>query len=80
MENKADSLYDKTFDYVIDRYLVAQDYIVSEEVMEIFKYTHPGPSSYERAVQELTAGLKETHWMWWIFPQIKGLKIAYKFY
>jgi uncharacterized protein (DUF1810 family) len=29
--------------------------------------------SYEQAVKELTAGHKQTHWMWYIFPQIQGL-------
>ncbi|HET6362592.1 MAG TPA: DUF1810 domain-containing protein [Gemmatimonadota bacterium] len=28
---------------------------------------------YPRAVQELRAGQKESHWMWFIFPQFEGL-------
>ena len=28
---------------------------------------------YERVRRELEAGRKESHWMWFIFPQIKGL-------
>jgi uncharacterized protein (DUF1810 family) len=28
---------------------------------------------YERALAELKSGLKRTHWMWYIFPQIDGL-------
>jgi uncharacterized protein (DUF1810 family) len=28
---------------------------------------------YERACQELSAGHKQSHWMWFIFPQLKGL-------
>jgi uncharacterized protein (DUF1810 family) len=28
---------------------------------------------YERVQAELRAGHKETHWMWFIFPQIRGL-------
>jgi len=28
---------------------------------------------YEQAERELRAGRKESHWMWYIFPQIKGL-------
>ncbi len=28
---------------------------------------------YERALAELKAGRKRTHWMWYIFPQIDGL-------
>lgn len=29
--------------------------------------------SYERALGEIRAGRKQTHWMWYIFPQIAGL-------
>lgn len=28
---------------------------------------------YEEAVRELRAGCKRGHWMWFIFPQLKGL-------
>jgi uncharacterized protein (DUF1810 family) len=28
---------------------------------------------YEQAETELRAGRKDSHWMWYIFPQIKGL-------
>jgi len=28
---------------------------------------------YERACAELRAGEKQSHWMWFIFPQIRGL-------
>ena len=29
--------------------------------------------SYDHAVAELRAGRKESHWMWFVFPQIAGL-------
>jgi uncharacterized protein (DUF1810 family) len=29
--------------------------------------------TYERAIGELRAGLKRSHWMWFVFPQIAGL-------
>jgi uncharacterized protein (DUF1810 family) len=29
--------------------------------------------TYQRAVAELRAGRKSSHWMWFIFPQIAGL-------
>jgi uncharacterized protein (DUF1810 family) len=29
--------------------------------------------TYERAVQEVRAGRKTSHWMWFVFPQIAGL-------
>ena len=30
-------------------------------------------STYERALAELEAGKKQSHWMWFIFPQLEGL-------
>ena len=29
--------------------------------------------TYERALAELRAGRKRTHWMWFVFPQLAGL-------
>lgn len=29
--------------------------------------------SYQRALSELRTGRKQSHWMWYIFPQIAGL-------
>jgi uncharacterized protein (DUF1810 family) len=29
--------------------------------------------TYERALAELRAGQKRTHWMWFVFPQLAGL-------
>ncbi len=28
---------------------------------------------YERALAEVTAGRKQSHWMWYVFPQLAGL-------
>ena len=30
-------------------------------------------AGYETALKELRAGLKQSHWVWYIFPQVKGL-------
>lgn len=32
---------------------------------------------YQRALEELAAGRKETHWMWFVFPQLGGLGASY---
>jgi uncharacterized protein (DUF1810 family) len=29
--------------------------------------------TFERALAELNAGSKQSHWMWFIFPQLRGL-------
>ena len=30
-------------------------------------------SGYQTALSEIRSGRKQSHWMWYIFPQIKGL-------
>ena len=42
-----------------------------EFTIDRFKSAHAG--SYEAALQEIKAGRKQSHWMWYIFPQFKGL-------
>lgn len=37
------------------------------------RYLLPHKQIYQQALQEVKNGKKETHWMWWIFPQMKGL-------
>ena len=32
-----------------------------------------GGGTYDAAVEELRAGRKRSHWMWFVFPQIAGL-------
>lgn len=32
---------------------------------------------YKDAISELRQGRKSTHWMWYIFPQIKGLGLSH---
>ena len=31
---------------------------------------------YERALAELRAGRKETHWIWYVLPQLRGLGLS----
>lgn len=31
---------------------------------------------FERALDEIKSGKKRTHWMWFVFPQIKGLGLS----
>ena len=46
--------------YNLDRFVSAQD--------------AGGPEgSYQRALDEVRAGFKSSHWMWFVFPQIAGL-------
>jgi uncharacterized protein (DUF1810 family) len=40
---------------------------------ELSRFLDAQNQIYLRALEEIKAGRKETHWMWFIFPQIKGL-------
>ena len=33
-------------------------------------------NDFERALAEIRRGRKQSHWMWYIFPQIKGLGLS----
>ncbi len=37
------------------------------------RFLHAQQPVYERVRRELRAGRKESHWMWFVFPQIAGL-------
>lgn len=39
--------------------------------LDRFRSAHEG--HYDMALQEIKAGRKQSHWMWYIFPQILGL-------
>jgi uncharacterized protein (DUF1810 family) len=41
--------------------------------LERFVAAQDAGGTYGRAVTELRAGRKATHWMWFVFPQIAGL-------
>ena len=34
---------------------------------------YDGTTTYEQALKEIKSGHKQTHWMWYVFPQMKGL-------
>jgi uncharacterized protein (DUF1810 family) len=41
--------------------------------LERFVQAQDSAGTYQRAVAELRAGRKVSHWMWFIFPQVAGL-------
>jgi uncharacterized protein (DUF1810 family) len=40
---------------------------------ELIRFLDAQNQVYLKALSEIKKGKKETHWMWYIFPQIKGL-------
>lgn len=41
--------------------------------MNLDRFVEAQAPVYTRALDELTAGRKQSHWMWFIFPQLSGL-------
>jgi uncharacterized protein (DUF1810 family) len=44
-----------------------------ESALARFEAAQDAGGSYERALAELRAGRKTSHWIWFVFPQIAGL-------
>jgi uncharacterized protein (DUF1810 family) len=40
---------------------------------DLARFVTAQADSYDRALAELRAGQKRTHWMWYVFPQLAGL-------
>lgn len=45
---------------------------------DLTRFTKAQDGVYTHALAELTTGHKRTHWMWFIFPQAKGLGFSYQ--
>ena len=43
------------------------------DIYNLQRFLNAQESTFEEARAELAAGQKRSHWMWFIFPQIKGL-------
>ena len=41
--------------------------------MKIERFLAPQAEGYPAALVEITAGRKRSHWMWFVFPQLRGL-------
>ncbi|MCJ8207886.1 DUF1810 domain-containing protein [Pseudomonas sp. RGM2987] len=40
------------------------------------RFVQAQASSYEQAIRELERGRKESHWIWFVFPQLRGLGVS----
>jgi uncharacterized protein (DUF1810 family) len=40
------------------------------------RFVQAQASDYELAIRELESGRKDGHWMWFIFPQLRGLGVS----
>jgi uncharacterized protein (DUF1810 family) len=46
---------------------------VNHDPYDLERFLQAQAAVYERVLAELTAGMKRSHWMWFVFPQLKGL-------
>jgi uncharacterized protein (DUF1810 family) len=44
-----------------------------QDPFDLDRFVQAQEGVYEQALDELRAGRKESHWMWFIFPQVAGL-------
>ena len=44
-----------------------------EDLYDLKRFIKAQNHSYETALNEIKNGRKQSHWMWYIFPQFKGL-------
>jgi len=45
----------------------------ASDPFELKRFVDAQARTYDTAVEELRAGRKRSHWMWFIFPQLRGL-------
>jgi len=47
--------------------------MISDDVYQLDRFLKSQETIYHTALNELRAGRKQTHWMWFVFPQLRGL-------
>lgn len=50
------------------------------DIFDLQRFLAPQARDFERACQELSAGRKRSHWIWYIFPQLRGLAKSVRAY
>lgn len=48
----------------------------SKKTFDLSRFSEAHAENYQKALAEVKAGCKRTHWMWYIFPQIAGLGMS----
>ena len=51
----------------------AMDDLAGTDRHHLERFVHAQASCYDRALSEMASGRKQSHWMWYVFPQIEGL-------
>ncbi len=48
----------------------------SADPFDLERFVSAQSGSYARALNEIRAGRKRSHWIWFVFPQIRGLGLS----
>lgn len=51
--------------------------IIMEDKFDLERFVKEQERSFDIAYKEVSNGMKRSHWMWYIFPQIIGLGMTY---
>ena len=46
---------------------------MADDLYDLARFAKAQDSAIEQALSELRAGRKTSHWMWFVFPQLRGL-------
>ncbi|MFN0218097.1 MAG: DUF1810 domain-containing protein [Hyphomicrobium sp.] len=46
---------------------------MTDDPFDLARFEHAQSFCIDAALRELRAGQKQTHWMWFVFPQMRGL-------
>ncbi|MEF2551280.1 DUF1810 domain-containing protein [Aurantimonas sp. A2-1-M11] len=47
--------------------------MTSDDPFDLHRFVDAQAPVFDQALDELRAGAKRTHWMWFVFPQLRGL-------
>ena len=51
---------------------------IHDDPFDLNRFVNAQSNVYSRALSEIERGRKTSHWMWYIFPQVKGLGRSYE--
>lgn len=50
---------------------------MKNQTFDLERFINAHSANYQVALNEIRTGRKESHWMWYIFPQVRGLGKSY---
>jgi uncharacterized protein (DUF1810 family) len=61
--------FDQNFEQLIDK--------IAMDSYNLNRFLLAQENTYDQALREIQSGHKMSHWMWFVFPQLKGLGTSY---